>query len=87
MIVTHGLIETGYWQFCMFDSSCTTPHIFYPMGKIFWSVWSMVSLVTVVCLVSLEGLVNPGLVTPAGLVTLAGLANPADQPEGSRHPG
>ena len=37
------LIETGDWQFCMFDSSRTTPLVFYPMGIFVWSprsVWS-----------------------------------------------
>ena len=30
--LTDSLIETGDWQFCMFDSSRTTPLVFYPVG-------------------------------------------------------
>ena len=41
--VTDSLIETGDWQFCIFDSSrTTTPLVFYPVGILVWSprsVW------------------------------------------------
>ena len=35
--MTDSLIETGDWQFCMFDSSRTTPLVFYPVGIFVWS--------------------------------------------------
>ena len=38
IIVTHSLIKTGDWQFCMFDSSRTTPLVFYRLGIFVWSV-------------------------------------------------
>ena len=38
--VNDGLIETGDWQFCMFDSSRTTHLVFYWVGIFVWSVWS-----------------------------------------------
>ena len=39
MIVIDSLIETGYWQFCMFDidSSRTSLLILYPVGIFVWS--------------------------------------------------
>ena len=39
--LTGWLIETGDWQFRMFDSSRTTPLVFYPVGIFFLSVWSV----------------------------------------------
>ena len=39
--LTDSLIETGDWQFCMFDSSRTTPLVFYPVGVFVWSVRSV----------------------------------------------
>ena len=44
--LTDWLIETGDWQFCMFDSSRTNPLVFYLVSLV-----SLVSLVALVCLV------------------------------------
>ena len=41
--LTDWLIETGDWRFCMFDSSRTTPLVFYRVGIFVWSVWSVLS--------------------------------------------
>ena len=48
MIVTDSLtdclIETGDWQFHMFDSSRTTPLVIYLVRIFVWSVWSVWSV-------------------------------------------
>ena len=40
LYVTGWLIKAGDLQICMFDSSRTTPLVFYLVGLFVWSVWS-----------------------------------------------
>ena len=57
---TYSLIKTGDWQFLMFDSSHTTPLVFYPVEMV-----CLVTMVSTVSLVKLTWLTRSTLISLA----------------------